>query len=301
MSAHLLGVDLGGTKIHAAIASLEGAVLAERLVPTNGDLVETLAQLEAELLAEVGGDRVLVSGLGGAGVPTPEGFELAPNLDLGDADAPPFVSRLESRLGHAVVCENDVNVAALGELYHGLGREHDSFALVASGTGVGMGLVIDGALVRGARGAAGEIGYLPLGADPFDPGNQVSGPFEEMVSGASLAAAYRGRTGLELSPREIFARIGEDEDAARTVTEHARWLALGISAVRAVVDPAAVVLTGGIGSRAELLPLVTEHLHALGAGDLPVSTSVLGSRAGVLGALHLAREAALAAREEMER
>jgi len=302
MTTRYLGVDLGGTKIHAAISDADGTVLAEHVAPTDGDLVEALAAVEAELLARTDGDRVAIMGLGGAGVPTGESFDLAPNLDLGDLGRElPFVARLEERLGHPVVLENDVNVAALGELQHGVGLRHDDFAVVASGTGVGMGLVLGGRLVRGARGAAGEIGYLPIGADPFDPATHVNGPFEEMVAGASFAAHYLERAGVERTPREIFDRLDADPDAAATVAQHARWLALGISAVRAVADPEVVVLTGGIGSRPELLPLVRDELAALGAGDLEVLPSALGSSAAVLGALHLAREAAAAAREELTR
>ena len=74
----------------------------------------------------------------------------------------PLRLKLSEALGVPVALENDVNAAALGELWHGRASGHRTFALVAIGTGIGMGVIADGALLRGARGAAGEIAYLPI-------------------------------------------------------------------------------------------------------------------------------------------
>jgi glucokinase len=293
-----VGIDLGGTKIHGAIAfddRLDPAttgpeIAAELRVPTSGDLVSGIAAMVDALAASAGVDRdsVRATAVGGAGAATESGaLSLAPNLELSDAAS--FGTDLRRSLRHPVVVENDVNAAAVGELTFGVGREHDDFVVIASGTGIGMGVVSGGRLVRGARGAAGEIGFLPFGADPFDPLNQRRGPLEEVLAGDALAAGFRSTTGIQADPTEIFDLMDGDDRAREAVELHARWLALGLVAVRAIVDPAAVVLTGGIGSRPELLEPLRRALAALGAPDLRVVSSDLGGRAAVLGALTLAR------------
>lgn len=296
------GLDLGGTKIHGAVAGSDGEILAETRIATTGDVIERVAEVEQRLADAVRAPAgsFVTTVIGGAGVPAASGgFDLNSNLELADASS--FGSDLAARLGHRVLIENDVNIAAIGELHYGIGQRFDDFVVVASGTGIGMGVVVGRTLVRGARGAAGEIGFLPLGTDPFDPANQRRGPFEETVAGDALQNRFRAADGRALSPLEIFDSSTDDTAAAAAVAEHARWLALGLLSVRAVLDPSAVVLMGGIGSRPELLEPLRRTLFDLGAGDLPVEPSTLGTRAPVLGALHLARSAANALQEGLPR
>ncbi|BDI23165.1 ROK family protein [Herbiconiux sp. L3-i23] len=296
------GLDLGGTKIHGAIAGGDGVILAEARILTTGDVIDRVAELEAQLVDAVGATTasIVTTVIGGAGVPAESGgFDLNSNLELSDAKS--FGVDLADRLGHRVLIENDVNIAAIGELHYGIGARYDDFVVVASGTGIGMGIVVGRTLVRGARGAAGEIGFLPLGTDPFDRANHRRGPFEEAVAGDALQGRFVAVHGRALTPVEIFDSGDGDPATAAAIDEHARFLALGLLAVRAVIDPAAVVLMGGMGSRPELLAPLQRHLTDLGAGDLPVEPSTLGTRAPVLGALHLARTAANALPEGLPR
>ncbi|MRX42141.1 ROK family protein [Agromyces kandeliae] len=299
---YVVGIDLGGTKVRAGIAALDASdgpraraalVEAEEATEAGGGraLVGQIAGLVEGLSAAVSSpvDAVRAIGVGGAGVPAHPhgGFELAPNL--GDLASFSLADELRLALGCAVVLENDANVAALGELAAGVGVHHDDFAFISIGTGIGMGLVLDRALVPGAGNAAGEIGYLPFGADPLDPAAHRRGPLEEVVAGDALAA----RLGAGASARDVFdlAERG-DARAVAAIDEEARWVAHAIAAVAAVVDPGRFVLGGGIGSRPELLAPVRTWLARLGRGDLPVTISELGGAAPVLGALHLARAAA---------
>jgi glucokinase len=288
-----VGIDLGGTKIHGAIADRDGEILAESRLTTTGDVLERVAELERRLAEAAGTEpaSIVTTVVGGAGIPAASGgFALNSNVDLADASS--FGSDLCTLLGHSVIIENDVNVAAIGELHYGIGTRFDDFVVVASGTGIGMGVVVDRRLVRGTRGAAGEIGFLPLGTDPFDPANQRRGPFEEAVAGDALQSRFAASDPRALTPPEIFDLSGSDTAAASAVEEHARLLALGLLATRAVLDPSAVVLMGGIGSRDELLQPLRRWLSELGAADLLVERSALGARGPVLGALHLARSSA---------
>jgi glucokinase len=295
---YVIGIDLGGTKIRAGIASETGTILADRKIPTSTggtDVVNQIVDLVRELCAIVGVDikQVAATGVGGAGVPDSAGsnFDQAPNL-AGLRDLP-FAEDLAQKLGHPVVIENDVNVAALGELHYGLGLGHSNFVFVSIGTGIGMGVVANGQLIRGASGAAGEIGYLPFGADALAPENHLRGPLEEAVAGDAFARRYQTATGRKISPREIFKKAQDgDADALAAIDEEARWLAAALIAVNAVLDPEVFVIGGGIGSRTDLLPHLRAWLARHGGPPLDVRISELGHRAPVAGAVRLALSAA---------
>lgn len=294
---YVVGVDLGGTKIRAGLANGEGSILAERTALTNrsgAGVATQIAGLVRQLGqdARVGPELITATGIGGAGVPDFDhnGFSRAPNLDLmGGND---FKGSLAHALGHLVVIENDVNVAALGELHYGIGRQHRDFVCISIGTGIGMGIVVGGRLVRGAHGAAGEIGNLPIGADPFDPVNHRRGPLEEVLAGDSLAKRYSEATGRAASAETVFDRaLGGDQDAVSSIDVEAQWLAQAIVAVNAVLDTEAVVLTGGIGGRRELVTRTTHWLGRLGLSNLTVVESTLGPKGPIAGAVRLALDA----------
>ncbi|TFC05231.1 ROK family protein [Cryobacterium mannosilyticum] len=303
----VIGIDLGGTKIRGGIATLSGDIVADKkiLTNTNGiDLVDQIVDLVADLCETIGArlDQVAATGIGGAGVPNQAGssFDLAPNLTA--LDNKPFAQGLIRRLGHPVILENDVNVAAIGELHHGVGLNTSNFVFISVGTGIGMGIVANGQLVRGARSSAGEIGFLPFGSDELVLSNHVRGPLEEAVAGDALAKTYHASTGHSLSAQEIFARAAHGEPHAVAAVDHeAKWLATAIVAVRAVLDPEVFVLGGGIGSRADLLPPIQSWLTRLGAHSLDIRSSELGHRAPIAGAVRLALDAALPSLEGQPR
>jgi glucokinase len=288
----VVGIDLGGTKIRAGLATSAGTIIAETRVATHvlgRGVAEQLATVVANLVTQAGlnPEQIAVTGIGGAGVPDSSGsaFELAPNLaDLDHS----FVSELSERLGHPVVLDNDVNVAAMGELHHGLGLAHRDFVFVSIGTGIGMGIIANGGVVRGGRGAAGEIGFLPFGADPLDAANHVRGPLEEVTAGDAIVQRYADATTRRVSTEEVFALAAAGDPAAQaSVDTEAQWIARALVAVNAVLDPEVFVLGGGIGSRPDLLPLLERWLERYGV-ILDLRTSELGHRAPVLGAIQLA-------------
>lgn len=293
MTRAWIGIDLGGTKTHIGIApvtedpSVPIALAAERVVPTpragGAELCDVIVATVVELMRQTDARELAGIGIGGAGVPQPDGgFSAAPNL--GDT-AFDIASALSDRLGAPVEVDNDANVAALGELV-ALGDQRASFGYVAVGTGIGMGLILDGALIRGASLAAGEIGYIPLGTDPLDPANHRRGALEEAVAGDVLASRDAGASTV----REVFQRAAAGVPEAREALDaQARWIAHALATVIAVVDPGAFVLGGGIGSREELHAPIQHWLERLGYPDVPVRISSLGSAGAVLGAIELAR------------
>ncbi len=288
----VVGIDLGGSKVNAAIADADGTFIARHREGTEEDLASQVVTVTERLAAQAGVtlDRVAATVIGGAGVPLAGGLEDAPNLVADDSRT--FAFELADRLGHPIRIENDVNVAAVGELHYGVGRDVDTFVVMSVGTGVGMGVVVRRQLVRGSHNAAGEIAHLPVGSDPFDPASQVHGPFEEMVAGSALVERYFERSGKVATSEQIFDSLASDEDARASVREHGRWMALGIAAVRAVLDPHLFVFNGGLGLRSELMTDTRFWLGRLGIDDFVLTRSSLGEDAGLRGATHIAREVA---------
>lgn len=289
---YVVGVDLGGTKIIAALAD-NGRILAEvtgdTLGGAGGDLVNCLASVIDEVISQalVSPGDVLATAVGGAGVPQLSGaLTLAPNLGIRNDVS--VARELGERLGHLVLLENDANAAAIGELTVNAKRD---FVFIAIGTGIGMGIVSGGALLRGTRNAAGEIAFLPFGSNPLDAANHVHGALEEVVSGAGIEKSFRAMTGQTARSIDIFASSAAGTDAAEEVVDKAAFeAARAIGSVIAILDPSEVILGGGIGSRQDFRDRIAVWLAKLGYPEIPVVISELGERASLVGAIALATQ-----------
>ncbi len=291
-AAYVAGVDLGGTQLRMAIANLACAVVAEAseaTSPKGGEaVVDQILALAARLASEAGINRdrirLVVIGMPGVIDATSGSIKLAPNIP--DFDQIDVVGSLRNAFGVDVIIENDVNVGALGERWLGRAKGIDTFAYVALGTGLGMGLVSDGRILRGAHGSAGEVANLPLGGDPFDPANRLHGTLEAAVGSAGIIRRYAEAGGRpDMTVRDLFDRLAIDPVARRVIDETARLLALAVVAVVATVDPEIVILGGSIGSRTEIIEAVREFLPSLAIRPVRVEASALGNRAGIAGAL----------------
>jgi len=289
-------VDLGGSKLSVAICDLLGNTLAEATLPTDprgGRIVVEQVAVEVETLtAQLGIStrQLKIAVLGTPGVFHPETSHImvAPNVPgLEAVDVPRL---LGDRLGVAVIIENDVNLAARGEQWRGHGAGLGNFVFIALGTGVGMGIIADGHLLRGARGGAGEIGYLPIGGDPYDPRGFSLGTFEAAVGSVAIANRYAGFGGRsDATVRDIFAALQQGDPTARvTIEETGRLIAPAIAAVGAMLDPEMVILGGSIGVRQELIDAVQRNLSRCTPRPPRVEASILGSRAGLVGAIGVA-------------
>lgn len=308
--SHGIGIDLGGTKIHGVIGDLTGEVLHEQRVPTDrrggSHVVEQIAELcrglAAQLLPGVGAVHHVAIGSPGIVDPATGLMKLAYNLP--DFDRIDLAKELEGVFSAAVHVDNDVNMAAEGERFDRSTTTSDNFVYLSVGTGIGSALVLDGRICRGHRGAAGEISYLPIGTDPFDPDNQVRGPLEEAVDGNAMLQRFTDQHGrvpsalaIDATVPDIF-RAATDHDplGVKMVDEEARLLALAITAVSALLDPERVILGGGIGSSEALLPEVRAWCNRLMPEPPVVQRSLLGNRAPLIGALGIA---VTAAREDL--
>lgn len=311
-----LGVDLGGSKVSVAVADIEGHIIGEHEEATTQEGAEALlAQLERLLRAVVRVSpatwkRVLAITIGSPGVVGPDGtVDLASNIPGLDALA--LGDALGSLVKRPVVVENDVNVAALGELARGATRQCSNFVVLAVGTGIGAGIVIDRQLVRGSSGRAGEISYLPIGADPRSAGSQLRGALEVAAAGSAVSHLLRTELNERTARQRRDSRLhdassardvydaGKDGDpiATAVIARHAEVIAEAILALTAILDPEVVVLAGGIGSNPELLGHVRRAVARVAPFPIEVTTTTLGARAGLVGAV---ADASARARAELE-
>ena len=204
---------------------------------------------------------------------------------------------IRDRFDLPVLVDNNVNLAAVGEKWFGLARGISTMVFIAIGAGIGMGIIIGDELVRGAHGAAGEICYLPLVGDPFNPRNRLHGGLEDEIGAAAIVAAFnqaRGAGDPELSSvQEVFDRAAAGNAAARSVVDHvASRLGTAIATVCAILDPELVVLGGGIGASPLLLRPARGSAAALVPITARIETSLLGERAALQGAIAVALRAA---------
>src|SRR5882672_10441882 len=254
-AAFVLGIDLGGTKLHVALADLQGVIVAESIEATAGDgggaVVAQIGRMTDALLqrAGVSSQRLRGGVMGSPGIiePASGGIMIAPNI--AGLDSLDVRAALRARLGIDIAIENDVNLAAIGEHWRGNSRKARTFVFLALGTGI----FADGHLIRGARGAAGEVAYLPLGGDPYDARGQRLGTLETAIGSAGIIERYTGLGGAPGSTvRDVFDRLETDEAARITIDEVGRVVTTAILAVHSILDPEIIVMGGSIGARPEL-------------------------------------------------
>jgi len=295
-AAFSIGVDLGGTKVSLAIADLVGKTIAETTEPTDPrggiHVFRQVRELARRLAAGRGLDleraRSIVVGMPGVVDPDSGAVQLVPNIaGLSSISAPKTLADL---FGQPVVIENDVNLAMFGEAWRGCAQGAQNAALLAIGTGVGLGLIVNGQIARGAKGAAGEIAYLPIGADLESPNALNVGAFELEAGAAGILRRYHSRGGDRVdSVRELFNQLAAGDHAAiDAIGSVARSVALAATALAAILDPELIVLAGSIGVRAELADRVREATRSLYARPIDIRVSALGARAGIVGAVSLA-------------
>ena len=314
----LIGVDLGGTKCAGVVLSDGNAVVAEAVRPTpiGGDAVlatiievidelvaraETRAETQAETKAAVradGAQQPVRIGVGVPGLVTPDGIlRFAPHL-FGVREVP-LRDLLRARLpgGAHVVVENDNTAATWGERMAGAARGVDDVLYVGLGTGIGGGIISGGVLQRGHHGFAGEVGHMSVDRDGERCVCGRRGCWELVASGTALSR-LAGRAGEDVS---AAARAG-DAQALDVLDRFAGAVSSGLSNLIVTLDPAVIVLGGGVLDPPEpLLGLIRTRLSPTfgDAGShrqLPdIRAAELGRRAGAIGAALLARDHSSAA------
>ncbi|MDH3659362.1 MAG: ROK family transcriptional regulator [Alphaproteobacteria bacterium] len=293
-AAYIIAIDLGGTKVRVAIADLSCRILAEESAPTDArggeDLIEQITALSQAVARKcrIPKKHIRLTVLGVPGVPDDDAGQVLMAPNVAGLDRINVKRSLSAGLGVETVIENDVNLAVFGEHWQGRGQGIDNLAFFALGTGIGAGLMVEGELLRGTSGAAGEIGYLPFGADPFDPASRHAGAFEREVATQGIMKRYNALAGLDRTVPEIFdLAAGGDEAAGQVLDETARLLCRAVLTIQAVIDPELVVLGGSIGAREELVSRVRDLLPLCSTAPVRIEASRLGPRAALVGAAAL--------------
>lgn len=312
-----VGIDVGGTKCLGVLLDDDGRVVVERRAPTpetGAALVEVLADVVAGLTADRGGGTGHEAvGVGLPGLVDRQGvLRAAPNLP--GAIGLKVAAELSAHLGGAsVAVDNDATCAAWAEFRMGAAQGRRDVLVVTLGTGIGGGLICGGRLVRGANGFAGEVGHMVV--NPGGPQCPCGrrGCWERYASGSGLGrlARERARLGAGVGMTELAGSVeairGEhvgvaaaqgDEEALDVIASLGRWVALGLANLVSIIDPATVVVGGGLVVLGDaLLTPVREELTRLlemegRPGSVEVLAALLGERAGAMGAAALARSPA---------
>jgi predicted NBD/HSP70 family sugar kinase len=300
----VVGGDIGGSNVRVAAADLFGEPICDLKRPTAKHGSRAVGVQILEMVSEVIEQASAVHGpplaLGisspgvvdqASGRVTSLAYNVAPEGGFDPLEV------IRDRFDLPVLVENNVNLAAVGEQWFGLARGVSTMVFIAIGAGIGMGIIINDQVVRGAHGAAGEIAYLPLVGDPFDPRHRLHGGLEDEIGAAGIVAGFNERRAPddpELgSVQEVFDHAVSGSVAAQSVVEHvASRLGTAIATVSAILDPELVVLGGGIGASPLLLRPVRGAAAALVPMTARIETSRLGERAALQGAIAVALQAA---------
>ncbi|HKT00375.1 MAG TPA: ROK family transcriptional regulator [Rugosimonospora sp.] len=281
--------------IVAAVCDVSGEILARVERPVDfrrTDPVDAVARTVEELRGKVSATGMGYVQIGVAGAYNPR-TETIHHVDLPGWNRPGLVRDLRERIGIRVEVDNDVNLAAVAERRRGVVGDAEGFALLWFAEGLGLAIDLNGALLRGARGGAGEIGYMPL----YTAEARRYGDFQDLVGGRAvlgLAAEHQIAGG---TPAEAVAAAAESGSrGAPFLAALADRIAVGLAAVVAVLDPPLVVLAGEVGQAggAPLRDAVSAALRRTAPLETAVETTSIKEDAVLLGAL----DAALAAVRE---
>lgn len=310
-----IGIDIGGQSIKCGLVDETGRITDTDSFPVNlsmssDEICEKTAKC-AENLIYTNGFKIKDIVFAGAGVPGRVNFEAGvvlhtPNISLNGYS---LGEALSSRLGIPVALGNDADCAALGEFYFGSGKNYSSVIFMTLGTGLGGGIIIDGKLLQGQTGAAGEIGHMVICHGGIQCGCGRKGCFEQYASATALVRMTRESMSKDtlsymwklagslqdVSGKTAFDAAEAGDVSARNVIEqYFDYLSAGIINLANIFEPEAVIIGGGISHEKPdnfIVPLgkkVTDRIIELNTVEPPLlHTAVLGNSAGIIGAAFL--------------
>ena len=309
-----IGIDVGGTKVLGGVVDEAGKVLttARKDTPRQGGsaLTQTIADVAKDLLQQ---HSVASVGVSAAGFVSSDRKTMLATPNIADWNGVDLDNQLTKLIGLPVVIENDANAAAWGEAKFGAGKNQDHMMMLTVGTGIGGGIVVNGALYRGAFGIAAEFGHMRVVPEGHICGCGARGCFEQYASGNALLR--HAREAINASPevaRNLLSR-GDGTVAGLTgqaITDAARdgdpvalaafnttgqWLGAGIASLAVLLDPACVVIGGGVIDAGEILLKPTReslerNMPFAGKHPYPqIIAAQLGNEAGLVGVADLAR------------
>ncbi|HEL2027586.1 TPA: ROK family glucokinase [Streptococcus suis] len=316
MSKKIIGIDLGGTSVKLAILTTEGEIQEKWSIKTNilddgshivPDIIDSIQhRFETHGLTK---DDFLGIGMGSPGVVDSEAGTVIGAYNLNWKTLQLVKKQFENALGLPFFIDNDANVAALGEQWVGAGNNNPNVVFMTLGTGVGGGVIAAGNLIRGVKGAGGELGHITVDFEaPFACTCGKKGCLETVASATGIvnlsrryADQYAGDAklkqmiddGQDVTAKDVFDLAKEGDDLALIVYRHfSEYLGVACANIAAVLNPAYIVLGGGVSAAGEfLLDGVRKVFAENSFPQIKESTQIVlatrGNDAGVLGAASL--------------
>lgn len=308
MSKYSFGVDVGGTTIKMGLFDLDGNVLDKWEIKsrTENGGVNVLPDIAEAIKAKISEKAIAKEDVVGVGIGVPGPVDdkgvvyKCVNLGWGVLNINEELGKL---LDMPVKGGNDANVAALGEMWKGGGQGFESIVVVTLGTGVGGGIIMNGKILTGAKGAAGEIGHIHVDDNEKDVcGCGNSGCLEQFASATGIVRL--ANRALEATDKKTVLKAGEvsakdvwdavkagDEVAIEIAEKFGQYLGKGLAAVAGVINPEAFVIGGGVSKAGTiLLDYIQKNytpyvFHA--SRDVKFTLATLGNDAGIYGAAKL--------------
>lgn len=308
---YCFGVDVGGTTVKMGLFQVDGTLLEKWEIPTRKESVEDLilpdiAEAIRERIIRHGLEKDAITGVG-MGIPTAvkEDGYVKKVTNLGWKEKNVRID-LEDMLGLSVKVGNDANVAALGEMWKGGGEGYSSLVMVTLGTGVGGGIILDGKILTGAHGGAGEIGHLlAKRGETKACGCGKKGCLEQYASATGISriakemlSDYNGKTMLSeecSTAKDVFDAVKEGDELAIAVAEEfGKYLGYALADLGAVLDPEIFVIGGGVSKAGEILFEYIEGPYKerafFSCENTKFALAKLGNDAGIYGAARMVIE-----------
>ncbi|CZQ84144.1 ROK family glucokinase [Trichococcus collinsii] len=316
MYKKFIGIDLGGTSVKLAILTAEGDIQQKWSIPTNINdegthiVPDIIASIKHHLdLYQLTAEDFQAIGMGSPGAVDREVGTVEGAFNLNWKTPQPVREAIVREIGIPIFIDNDANVAALGEKWRGAGADDRDVVFVTLGTGVGGGIIAEGNLIHGTAGSGGEIGHMTVEPGGFDCTCGKKGCLETVASATGVvklarkhAEEYAGNSqlkfiiddGQEITSKMIFDLAKEgDELAVLVVDRAAYYLGLACSHIGNLLNPAYIVIGGGVSAAGEyLLEQVRTYFAEFSFPNVKKTTHIklaaLGNDAGIVGAAYLA-------------
>jgi glucokinase len=311
-----IGIDLGGTSVKLAILTAEGDIQQKWSIPTNINdegthiVSDIIASIKHHLdLYQLTAKDFQGIGMGSPGAVDREAGTVEGAFNLNWKTPQPVREAIEREIGIPIFIDNDANVAALGEKWRGAGADDRDVVFVTLGTGVGGGIIAEGNLIHGTAGSGGEIGHMTVEPGGFDCTCGKKGCLETVASATGVvklarkhAEEYAGNSqlkfiiddGQEITSKMIFDLAKQDDELAVLVVDRAAYyLGLACSHIGNLLNPAYIVIGGGVSAAGEyLLEQVRTYFAEFSFPNVKKTTYIklaaLGNDAGIVGAAYLA-------------
>lgn len=298
---YCFGVDIGGTTVKMGVFQTDGTLLHKWEIPTrqenNGEAI--LPDITASIFQKIEEYQIAKEDVVGIGIGVPASVtsdgraKKTSNIGWPDKN---IKQEMEERTGFKVNVGNDANVAALGEMWQGGAAGYRNLVMVTLGTGVGGAIIINGRIVTGAHGGAGEIGHLFMNDEETEScGCGKTGCLEQYASATGIARFAKQKHMGDVTAKDVFDAVkAGDKVAIEVAEEFGAYLGYALANIAAVVDPEIFVIGGGVSKAGEVLFEYIEKYYMEKAfwahKEAKFTLATLGNDAGIYGAAKLALE-----------